>query len=114
MFAPILERPLLKAEVSPCYSVLLGMFKTELEHVKVLFDTQTSAPLLAIHKNMPPVAGQLKWALELQQRLEGPHRDLFAIDHPYVWVTPRGCGAGSGPVCVSSCSTLFFIVTSTA
>lgn len=114
MFAPILERPLLKAEVSPCYSVLLGMFKAELEHVKVLFDAQTSAPLPDIHKNMPLVAGQLKWALELQQRLEGPHRDLFTINHPYVQVTPRGRRVGSGLVRVSSCSILLFIVTSTA
>uniref|UniRef100_A0A8C0BA58 Dynein axonemal heavy chain 17 n=1 Tax=Buteo japonicus TaxID=224669 RepID=A0A8C0BA58_9AVES len=92
MFASLLERPLIKAEVSPYYSALLGMFKAELENVKVLYDAQTASPPLhrgspAINKNMPPVAGQLKWALELQQRLEGPHRDLFAISHPYVQVT---------------------------
>ncbi|KAM6377247.1 dynein axonemal heavy chain 17-like [Pluvialis apricaria] len=87
MFASLLERPLIKAEVSPYYSALLGMFKAELENVKVLYDAQTASPLPpggspAINKNMPLVAGQLKWALELQQRLEGPHRDLFAIRHP--------------------------------
>ncbi|KFP53735.1 Dynein heavy chain 17, axonemal, partial [Cathartes aura] len=87
MFASLLERPLIKAEVSPYYSALLGMFKAELENMKVLYDAQTaSLPLCrgapAMNKNMPPVAGQLKWALELQQRLEGPHRDLFAIGHP--------------------------------
>ncbi|XP_009879601.1 PREDICTED: dynein heavy chain 17, axonemal [Charadrius vociferus] len=87
MFASLLERPLIKAEVSPYYSSLLGMFKAELENVKVLYDAQTASPQLpggnpAINKNMPPVAGQLKWALELQQRLKGPHRNLFAIDHP--------------------------------
>ncbi|XP_059684255.1 dynein axonemal heavy chain 17 [Gavia stellata] len=87
MFASLLERPLIKAEVSPCYSALLGMFSAELDNVKALYDTQTTSPLPcgggpAVNKNMPPVAGQLKWALELQQRLEGPHRDLFAIGHP--------------------------------
>ncbi|NXU85060.1 DYH17 protein, partial [Xiphorhynchus elegans] len=51
------------------------------------FDTQTMSPpppggVPSIHKNLPPVAGQLKWALELQQRLEGPRKDLLAIDHP--------------------------------
>uniref|UniRef100_A0A8D0EXS5 Dynein axonemal heavy chain 17 n=1 Tax=Strix occidentalis caurina TaxID=311401 RepID=A0A8D0EXS5_STROC len=80
MFTSLLERPLIKAEVSPCYSALLGMFKAELENVKVLYDARSwGGP--TIHKNMPPVAGQLQWALELQQRLEGTHRDLFAIDH---------------------------------
>ncbi|XP_074778161.1 dynein axonemal heavy chain 17 [Athene noctua] len=81
MFSSLLERPLIKAEVSPCYSALLGMFKAELENVKVLYDARSwGGP--TVHKNMPPVAGQLQWALELQQRLEGTRRDLFAIDHP--------------------------------
>ncbi|KAM4674546.1 dynein axonemal heavy chain 17-like [Amazona ochrocephala] len=92
MFSYLLERPVIKAELSPHYSALLEMFEAELEDVKVLYDTQISSPLLrgtgpAINKNMPPVAGQLKWALELQERLEGPYKDLFSIDHPYVWVT---------------------------
>ncbi|NWU85052.1 DYH17 protein, partial [Onychorhynchus coronatus] len=87
MFASVLERPLIRAEASPCYSALLGMFEAELESVKVLYDTQTVSPpplggAPSIHKNLPPVAGQMKWALELQQRLEGPRRDLLAIDHP--------------------------------
>uniref|UniRef100_A0A8C4U9P4 Dynein axonemal heavy chain 17 n=1 Tax=Falco tinnunculus TaxID=100819 RepID=A0A8C4U9P4_FALTI len=87
MFAPLLERPLIKVEVSHCCSALLRMFEAELESVKVLYDTQTTSPLPCqggpvTHKNMPPVAGQLKWALEVQQRLEGPYRDLFVISHP--------------------------------
>ncbi|NXE83161.1 DYH17 protein, partial [Cochlearius cochlearius] len=87
MFASLLERPLIKAEVSPYYSALLGMFSAELDNVKALYDAQTASPPPhtggpSINKNMPPVAGQLKWALELQQRLEGPHRDLFAMSHP--------------------------------
>ncbi|XP_071672368.1 dynein axonemal heavy chain 17 isoform X2 [Patagioenas fasciata] len=89
MFAFLLERPLIKAEVSPYYSVLLGTFKAELEDVKVLFDTQAASPGAgpALHRNMPPVAGRLKWATELQQRLEQTHRDLFAIDHPVMTST---------------------------
>ncbi|XP_064890245.1 dynein axonemal heavy chain 17 isoform X3 [Columba livia] len=89
MFAFLLERPLIKAEVSPYYSVLLGLFKAELENVKVLFDTQTasSGGGPALHSNMPPVAGRLKWAKELQQRLEETHGDLFAIDHPVMTST---------------------------
>ncbi|NXP52612.1 DYH17 protein, partial [Heliornis fulica] len=87
MFSSLLERPLIKTEVSPCYSALLGMFDAELEHVKALYDAQmASLPPhgagLAINRNMPPVAGQLTWALELQQRLEQLHWDLFAINHP--------------------------------
>ncbi|NXP60283.1 DYH17 protein, partial [Chloropsis cyanopogon] len=87
MFASVLERPLIRAEASPCYLALLGMFEAELESVKALYDTRFVSPpppsgAPAVHKNLPPVAGQLKWALELQQRLEGPRKDLLAIKHP--------------------------------
>ncbi|KAM7035687.1 dynein axonemal heavy chain 17 [Acridotheres tristis] len=87
MFASVLERPLIKAEASPCYTALLGMFEAELESVKALYDTRMVSPpphggAPAIHKNLPQVAGKLKWALELQQRLEGPRKDLLAMDHP--------------------------------
>ncbi|NXI41699.1 DYH17 protein, partial [Galbula dea] len=82
MFASLLERPLIKAEVSFCYLAMLRMFKAELKNVMVLYNTQTPSPSPLINKNKPPVAGQLIWALELQQRLERPHRDLFTMDHP--------------------------------
>uniref|UniRef100_A0A8C3CT99 Dynein axonemal heavy chain 17 n=1 Tax=Cairina moschata TaxID=8855 RepID=A0A8C3CT99_CAIMO len=87
MFSSLLDRPLIKAEVSPYYSSLLATFSAELDAVKVLYDTQTTLAragggALPAHTNMPPVAGQLQWSLELQQRLEGPHRELFAINHP--------------------------------
>ncbi|NWV39884.1 DYH17 protein, partial [Grantiella picta] len=87
MFFSVLERPLIRAEASPCYLALLGMFEAELDSVKALYDTRTvSSPppggAPAVHKNMPPVAGQLKWALELQQRLDEPYKELLAIDHP--------------------------------
>ncbi|XP_010211142.1 PREDICTED: dynein heavy chain 17, axonemal, partial [Tinamus guttatus] len=87
MFSSLLERPLIKAEVSPYYSALLEMFNTELDNAKTMYDAQIAAAKAAggippINKNMPPVAGQLKWALELQERLEGPRKDLWAIDHP--------------------------------
>ncbi|XP_025892623.1 dynein heavy chain 17, axonemal [Nothoprocta perdicaria] len=87
MFSSLLERPLIKAQVSPYYSALLEMFNTELDNAKLMYDAQVAAATATggippINKNMPPVAGQLKWALELQERLEGPRKDLWAIDHP--------------------------------
>ncbi|XP_040542548.1 dynein axonemal heavy chain 17 isoform X5 [Gallus gallus] len=83
MFSSLLERPLLRAAVSPQCSVLLATFGAELDDVKRLFDTWTrSGATVPLHANMPPVAGQLQWALELQQRLQGTHRELFAINHP--------------------------------
>ncbi|XP_062977556.1 dynein axonemal heavy chain 17 [Elgaria multicarinata webbii] len=87
MFASLLERPLIKADVAPHYTTLLDMFNVELDNAKILYDAQISATKTGngvppISKNMPPIAGQLKWALELQERLQIPRKDLHAIDHP--------------------------------
>nr|KAF6455670.1 dynein axonemal heavy chain 17 [Rousettus aegyptiacus] len=86
MCGGLLERPLILAEVVPRYSVMLELFDAELDNTKILYDTQIAASadgnIPPIHKNMPPVAGQLKWSLELQERLETPMRDLRRIDHP--------------------------------
>ncbi|XP_077184230.1 dynein axonemal heavy chain 17 isoform X3 [Paroedura picta] len=92
MFASLLERPLIKADVAVHYSTLLEMFNVELDNAKILYDIQIATKskdgVPPISKNMPPVAGQLKWALELQERLQIPMKDLQAIDHP-VLVSPE-------------------------
>ncbi|XP_019398323.1 PREDICTED: dynein heavy chain 17, axonemal [Crocodylus porosus] len=87
MFASLLDRPLIKTEASPRYLTLLEMFNAELDNAKVMYDaqvvaTQSSRGALPINKNMPPVAGHLKWALELQERLDVQMRELQAISHP--------------------------------
>ncbi|XP_016061753.1 PREDICTED: dynein heavy chain 17, axonemal [Miniopterus natalensis] len=86
MFGGLLERPLILTEVVPRYSVMLELFDAELDNTKILYDAQIAASadgnIPPIHKNMPPVAGQLKWSLELQERLEVPMRHLKHIEHP--------------------------------
>ncbi|KAM5306863.1 dynein axonemal heavy chain 17 isoform 1-T1 [Glossophaga mutica] len=86
MCGGLLERPLILAEVVPRYSVMLELFDAELDSTKVLYDAQTAASangnIPPIHKNMPPVAGQLQWSLELQERLEVPMGYLKLIEHP--------------------------------
>ncbi|XP_015272477.1 PREDICTED: dynein heavy chain 17, axonemal [Gekko japonicus] len=88
MFVSLLERPLIKADAAAHYSTLLEMFNVELDNAKILYDVQIATKskdgVPPISKNMPPVAGQLKWALELQERLQIPFKDLQAIDHPVV------------------------------
>ncbi|XP_017734862.1 PREDICTED: dynein heavy chain 17, axonemal isoform X3 [Rhinopithecus bieti] len=86
MCGGLLERPLILAEVVPRYSVMLELFDTELDNAKILYDAQIAASeegnIPLIHKNMPPVAGQLKWSLELQERLEVSMKHLKHIEHP--------------------------------
>uniref|UniRef100_A0A2K6TUR9 Dynein axonemal heavy chain 17 n=1 Tax=Saimiri boliviensis boliviensis TaxID=39432 RepID=A0A2K6TUR9_SAIBB len=86
MCGGLLERPLILAEVAPRYSVMLELFDAELDNAKILYDAQMAASeegnIPPIHKNMPPVAGQLKWSLELQERLEVSMKHLKYIEHP--------------------------------
>ncbi|XP_008068583.1 dynein heavy chain 17, axonemal [Carlito syrichta] len=86
MCGGLLERPLILAEVVPRYSGMLEMFDAELDNAKILYDAQMAASaegnIPPIHKNMPPVAGQLKWSLELQERLEVSMNHLKHIEHP--------------------------------
>ncbi|XP_010617035.1 dynein heavy chain 17, axonemal [Fukomys damarensis] len=88
MCGGLLERPLILAEVVPRYTVMLEMFDAELDEAKFMYDAQMAAcaegTIPPIHKNMPPVAGQLKWSLELQERLEVSMRHIKHIEHPVV------------------------------
>ncbi|XP_048222854.1 dynein axonemal heavy chain 17 [Perognathus longimembris pacificus] len=86
MCGGLLERPLILTEVVPRYSTMLEMFDRELDNAKLLYDAQMAASvdnkIPPIHRNMPPVAGQLKWSLELQERLEVSMKHLKHIEHP--------------------------------
>lgn len=86
MCGSLLERPLILSKVVPKYSVMLKMFDAELDNAKLMYDAQMAAAtegnIPPIHRNMPPVAGQLKWSLELQERLEVSMRHVKHIEHP--------------------------------
>ncbi|XP_040845777.1 dynein heavy chain 17, axonemal isoform X2 [Ochotona curzoniae] len=86
MCGSLLERPLILAQVVPRYSVMLQLLDTELDNAKLLYDAQMAASadgsIPPIHKNLPPVAGQLKWSLELQERLEASMKYIKHIEHP--------------------------------
>jgi len=66
----LLDRPLIHVDFVNKYPVLLRMFEQELDQCKVIFDTQMSIEqdegIPPINKNMPHVAGVLKWSNELR------------------------------------------------
>nr|XP_051697525.1 dynein axonemal heavy chain 17 [Oryctolagus cuniculus] len=86
MFGGLLERPLILAQVVPRYSAMLELLDAELDNAKLLYDAQMAASvdgsIPPIHKNLPAVAGQLKWSLELQERLEASMKHVKHIEHP--------------------------------
>ena len=60
----------------------------ELNKVKQLYDEQMArraeTGTMPIHKNMPPVAGALKWSQELRDRITGPMESFRRMEHEYV------------------------------
>ena len=85
MMGPLIERPLIHKDFLYKYPVLLAMFDQELDDAKKIFDHQMklaqspSGPV--INKNMPPVAGMLKWAQELRERVGSSMEKLRMINH---------------------------------
>uniref|UniRef100_A0A8C0WF08 Dynein heavy chain tail domain-containing protein n=1 Tax=Castor canadensis TaxID=51338 RepID=A0A8C0WF08_CASCN len=71
----LLERPLVARDVSGKYLVLIQMFNRDL-------DAEAELGFSTVHKNMPAVAGGLRWAQELKQRIQGPFSNFRRITHP--------------------------------
>ncbi|XP_039265498.2 dynein beta chain, ciliary-like [Styela clava] len=91
MFGTLLERPIIKRDFDHKYPMLLVSFNTTLDDVKRMFDSHVADvanetdirglhPLT--HKNQPPVAGQLKWASEMCQRITWPMANFKLLKHP--------------------------------
>ncbi|XP_070082665.1 dynein axonemal heavy chain 9 isoform X5 [Equus caballus] len=82
----LLERPLVAQDASDKYLVLIQMFNQDLDTVRIIYSqhVQEEAELgfSSVHKNMPAVAGGLRWAQELRQRIQGPFDNFRRMTHP--------------------------------
>uniref|UniRef100_A0A8C6JKW0 Dynein axonemal heavy chain 17 n=1 Tax=Melopsittacus undulatus TaxID=13146 RepID=A0A8C6JKW0_MELUD len=88
MFGSLLERPVIAADAADKYSVLISMFLSAVAHARLIYTRHIQAELELgsppVHKNMPPVAGALRWAQELRARIQGPFGHLRRIPHVYL------------------------------
>nr|XP_061808009.1 dynein axonemal heavy chain 9-like isoform X2 [Nerophis lumbriciformis] len=83
MFGGLLERPLVSQDVLDRYPRLVSMFDKDLDSCKLLYHEHIIANELGsapVNRNMPAVAGGLRWAQELQQRIQTP---FFKFRHLY-------------------------------
>ncbi|XP_061561508.1 dynein heavy chain 9, axonemal isoform X3 [Phycodurus eques] len=99
MFGGLLERPLVAKYALDRYPRLVSMFDKDLDTCKLLYhehiniaNEMGSAP---VNKNMPAVAGGLRWAQELQQRIQMPFSKFRHLSYPClesaqgVWVIQK-------------------------
>ncbi|CAK8676513.1 unnamed protein product [Clavelina lepadiformis] len=87
MFGVLLDRPLIREDMWPKYPVLLELFHKELDEAKIIFDRQMEIGkkrdgYYPVNKNMPLVAGAIRWAKELRDRIEAPYNNFRHIHHP--------------------------------
>ncbi|XP_026986875.1 dynein axonemal heavy chain 9 [Sagmatias obliquidens] len=82
----LLERPLVAQDTSDKYLVLIRMFSEDLDAVRMIYSQHVQEEVehgfSSVHKNMPTVAGRLRWAQELRQRIQGPFDNFRHMTHP--------------------------------
>uniref|UniRef100_A0A672IQ98 Dynein axonemal heavy chain 11 n=1 Tax=Salarias fasciatus TaxID=181472 RepID=A0A672IQ98_SALFA len=84
IFGTLLERPRIHQLFSPNYNVLLSMFSQEIDLCQLILDQHRDESGCAIlGKNMPLVAGNLKWSQELRSRILTNRSNLCQLAHMY-------------------------------
>ncbi|XP_055973719.1 dynein axonemal heavy chain 9 [Sorex fumeus] len=82
----LLERPLIAQDASDKYFMLIQTFNKDLDAVKTIYSQrvqeEAETGFSPVHKNMPTVAGGLRWAQELRRRIQGPFSNLRHLTHP--------------------------------
>ncbi|XP_056673432.1 dynein axonemal heavy chain 9 isoform X2 [Monodelphis domestica] len=88
IFGSLLERPVVAMDVFDKYPRLITMFSSDLDAVKTIYcqhvQEESELGFSQLHKNMPAVAGGLRWAQELRERIEISFNNLRHINHPYM------------------------------
>lgn len=79
----LIERPLINAEITCKFPLILDMFNDELNTVKILFDYYVDEQT-PIDSYFPPVSGKILWLHKLKLRIRKVGEDFLLIDHPIV------------------------------
>jgi len=88
MMGSLLERPVVHKIFQHNYPILVHMCSKELDNCKIIFDQQLAraetgeGPIL--NKNMPRVAGILKWCQEMRDRVESFMEKLKHVSNGWV------------------------------
>ncbi|XP_022380343.1 dynein heavy chain 9, axonemal [Enhydra lutris kenyoni] len=81
----LLERPLIAQDASEKYLLLIQMFIKDLDTVRDIYSQhiqeEAEHGFSSVHKNMPTVAGGLRWARELRERIQEPYAIFRRITH---------------------------------
>ncbi|KAI8492613.1 Dynein heavy chain 9, axonemal, partial [Branchiostoma belcheri] len=87
IFGSLLERPIITEDTNSRYPTILSMYDRDLDTAKQMYDRymteeKANGGIPPVHKNMPPIAGALKWTQELRDRITQPMSNLKNLNHP--------------------------------
>ncbi|KAK1906426.1 Dynein heavy chain 9 axonemal, partial [Dissostichus eleginoides] len=86
MFGGLLERPLVATDALDRFPLLVSMFDKELDCCTRLYkkhiQTAEERGWAPVNRNMPAVAGRLRWAQELQLRIKTPFSKFRHLSYP--------------------------------
>ncbi|CAM4557085.1 unnamed protein product [Lepidochelys kempii] len=86
IFGSLLERPVIAASASDKYPRLITMFDGDLDDAKLIYlrhiQEEMELGYPSVHRNMSLVAGALRWAQELRDRIQVPFSHFRHITHP--------------------------------
>ena len=84
MLGSLLERKKIRSSFETHFNKLIGLVEFEMDTVKKLFDIQKTLKdetnQIAVQRNMPKVAGTLKWCQELKDRATKPFESMKKLD----------------------------------
>lgn len=83
----MLDRPVIMEDFEPKYPKLLTIYNQDLDNAKEILDLQMKAVEESVgkaplNKNMPEIAGALKWSQQLRNRLSKPMSSFKHVEHP--------------------------------
>ncbi|XP_077580363.1 dynein axonemal heavy chain 8-like [Stigmatopora nigra] len=81
-----LNIPCLKAEMPIALNTILQLYVSEIEAVSKLFEKQNEDPPLG--RNIPPIAGRLRWARHLYKKIHDPIS--YIRENSDILTTPEG------------------------
>ncbi|KAG8276504.1 hypothetical protein J6590_063996 [Homalodisca vitripennis] len=89
----MLKRPIIKAEITPKFNVIIDILNNELDTVRAIYNEQMELyeenGFITVDTNWPPVAGGLVWILKMINRISHPVESFKQFENPIV-TSPEG------------------------
>ena len=86
-YGPLLDRPVIRNDFEDKYAMVLELYSDELDRSKDLYDEhmasiRDSEGIPPLNRNMPSIAGQLKWSSQLRDRINKPMGSFKHMEQP--------------------------------